>query len=609
MSKKILRILSVALAFVLLLGAFGWSESSAAQTEEYRISQQVESTYKAALKAVGRYSFRGWCGAAVDWQLQMLGITTKVIGANGNDQFDQYKNQEYSSGGYRIRAYSARNYTLKEALNTVSENGTKDVYNILVGFQKTNTTAGQKYGHAVFIHAILDGIVYFTESFSITIAGKTYSEGKCVAVTIDQFANHYSRWTTFDGIICFGMKSYTDLCEEYPAYLYAVAAQETPLYTAPCDPAVDDRALPVRTLQAGERVSVTGMFCNTEGEYWYRVEDYQTAYVRADHMTVAAMRYDDVTASGISAPTVHLQGNTFNVKGTIGATYNQVCSVRAQVFALTEDGAQHTLTMTDKVAENHYSLSYSTISNRLAFRLLEEGAYRYELAAVVSNYFYADGELQTEWKTIKLYLSEFRVVSQKGDTATVTYDACGGMAELNAAELSQGQTLNTLPDASREGFVFAGWYTQSEGGERVAEDFVIQGDLTLYAHWEAADASGWFEEDGRTYYLLEGQRITGFFQVDGVDYYQGEDGYLRTGWLEENGFLYYLNANGSMSTGWMELDGCRYYMGTDGTATTGWTEIAGKTYCFAEDGMMLTGKQIIEDVEYIFGDDGVLVTE
>ena len=199
MKQTIRRILTFILAFTLLICVLPQPESHAAQTEEYRVTQLVESTYKAALKAVGRQSFRGWCGSAVDWQVQTLGITTKVVGANGNDQYDKYKNSAYSSGGYRIKAYPASSYDLKEALNAISDNGTKNAYNILVGFQKTNTTAGQKYGHVVFIHAILDGIVYFTESFSITIAGKKYAEGKCVAVTIDQFAYHYNRWTILDG--------------------------------------------------------------------------------------------------------------------------------------------------------------------------------------------------------------------------------------------------------------------------------------------------------------------------------------------------------------------------------------------------------------------------
>lgn len=604
MKKKILRILSLAMALFLLICVFPTTPTTAYQTEEYRISKQVEEIYKAALKATGRYSFRGYCGAAVDWQVYKLGIITKVIGANGNDQYDMYKNSTYSTGGYRIKAYSAKNYTLKEALNAVSENGTKNAYNLLVGFQKTNTSAGSKYGHALFIHAIIDGVVYFTESYALTIGGTTYPEGKCIAVSIDQFCKSYNAWTTFDGVINFGLKTYNDSCQEYPAYLYASVMEETVLYSAPCVTEVDDRSQPLRTLQAGERISVIGMYYNTEGEYWYAVEDHQVGYIRADVATVVSMRYDDITATKISAPTMHIQGNTFNVKGVVTSTYNTICSIRGQVFTISEAGLTHVMTTTDTVTDNRYSLSYSSISNRLAFRLLEEGSYRYELAAVVSNYYYADGQLQTEWKTVKLYLSDFQVVSQKGQTVTVTYDACGGTSELNAAELSQGQTINTMPSATREGFVFDGWYTAD--GEKVEEDFLLTGDVKLYAHWtEAAGATGWYMHDGRFYYLLDGQRISGFFQVEGITYYQGEDGYLYVGWLEFNDLRYYFNSNGAMHTGWLMLDSSTYYFGSDGTAYVGWATVDGNTYYFTEEGL-LTGEQTISGEKYTFSDQGVL---
>ena len=608
MTKKILRVVTLLVAITLLICVFPQAESSAAQSEEYRITQQVEDTYKAALKATGRYSFHGYCGAAVDWQVYTLGIINKVIGANGNNQYDMYKGSTYSTGGYRIRAYSASAYTLKESLNLLTEGGTKNAYNILVGFQRTNTTAGQKYGHAVFIHAIIDGIVYFTESFSLKVGGKTYPEGKCIAISIDQFCKSYNSWTTLDGVISFGLKSYNDLCEEYAAYLYAAVSQQTLMYSAPCMPEVDDRSQEVRALQPGERLSVTGLFVNTEGEYWYQVEDYQTGYVRATDVEVLSLRYDDVQATGIGAPTVHQQGNTFNIKGVITSTYNDICSVRAQVFSSTEEGLQHVMTTTEAVTGNRYSLSYSTVSNRMAFRLLETGSYRYELAVVVSNYYYADGGLQTEWKTIKLYLSDFQVVNKRGGTVTVTYDACGGTAQLNAAELAQGQTLNTLPVAHRDGFVFAGWYTAAEGGEKVEEDFALENDVTLYARWEVSNVSGWYEENDRIYYLMDGSRIEGFFQVDGVTYYQGQDGYLSTGWIDVAGLRYYFNVNGAMATGWLELDGYRYYLGTDGTATIGWAEIDGFRYYFSDDGHMLTGRQIVNGQSYEFTDKGTLIS-
>lgn len=42
-----------------------------------------------------------------------------------------------------------------------------------------------------------------------------------------------------------------------------------------------------------------------------------------------------------------------------------------------------------------------------------------------------------------------------------------------------------LPSASREGYSFAGWFTDRSGGERIAGDSVYStpGDSTLYAHW------------------------------------------------------------------------------------------------------------------------------
>ena len=75
------------------------------------------------------------------------------------------------------------------------------------------------------------------------------------------------------------MKTYNDLCEEYSSYLYATITQDTTLYSAPCDPLVDDRSQTVRAMQAGERISVTGMYLNTVGEYWYRVGE--RIYIRA----------------------------------------------------------------------------------------------------------------------------------------------------------------------------------------------------------------------------------------------------------------------------------------------------------------------------------------
>ena len=177
MHKKILRIASALLILLSIISLLPTTASSVATTEAERISELVTSTYKQALKLTKRSSFHGWCGAAVDWQMRVLGITTKVVGSDGKDKYDRYKNMDYTSGGYKVQALSAKKYNLEAALNFLTNNGTENAYNIMVGFQRTNTSAGRKYGHAVFIYAIIDGVVYFTESYGIHINGKYYAEG------------------------------------------------------------------------------------------------------------------------------------------------------------------------------------------------------------------------------------------------------------------------------------------------------------------------------------------------------------------------------------------------------------------------------------------------
>ena len=610
MYKKILRILPLMLALILIFALAPTSQTAAVQSKEDKILQQITDIYAKALKASGRYSFRGYCGAFVNRHMNLLGITTNVNTANGNQQYNLYADMEMTNGGYRVEALSSKKYSMKEALNYLTSNGTVDVYNLIVGFQYTNTTAGKKYGHATFVHAILDGKVYFSESYSTTINGTYYAEGSPIVLTIDQFYKYYKDWTTYEGVVHFGLKTYQDACEFLPAYLYVTVNKDAQLYSAACTPDVDKSSVSVRSLKAGERLSVIGMYRNTKGQYWYQVEDAEICYVLAEDTDLETLRHDDVTVSGVSAPTEQRQGNIFDIKGNIKSTYNSICSVRAQVFTITDSGLKHWMTTTDVVENNSYSLSYSVVSNRMAFRLLDLGNYRYEMAVVVSNNYVEDGLLQTQYTTLKLWCSDFRVVAKKGGSASVQFDTCGGTAGLNAAELELGATIGELPQANRDGYHFLGWYTEVDGGELVREDYIVESNMTLYAHWaEATDITGWFMDNGRPYYVLEGQRVIGFFQVDGITYYQTEEGFLATGWMDLDETRYYFNTNGSMMLGWLEIDRCFYYFGADGTATIGWAEIDGNTYYFGDNCVMVTGEYTIEDVIYVFGEDGALIME
>ena len=69
----------------------------------------------------------------------------------------------------------------------------------------------------------------------------------------------------------------------------------------------------------------------------------------------------------------------------------------------------------------------------------------------------------------------------------VTFDANGGMASTYSAVAESGK-LAEMPGALREEHNFLGWFTQPDGGEQVTEETLLEGDCTLYAHWEEQPA-------------------------------------------------------------------------------------------------------------------------
>lgn len=170
------------------------------QNEE--LKEQIRSTYKKVKKKAHWKSFKGKCGYYVGLQLVSLGINTKYVGCNGNRAFDIYKEKSETSGGFRITAYPAKEYTLKEALEAVARED-PHARNILVGFQKGTSKAGKKYGHVMFIHGIEDGMVYFSDSYAQTVDGKRYKEGEPIVCSIATFAQRYKKYK-LDGVIHFG---------------------------------------------------------------------------------------------------------------------------------------------------------------------------------------------------------------------------------------------------------------------------------------------------------------------------------------------------------------------------------------------------------------------
>jgi uncharacterized repeat protein (TIGR02543 family) len=80
------------------------------------------------------------------------------------------------------------------------------------------------------------------------------------------------------------------------------------------------------------------------------------------------------------------------------------------------------------------------------------------------------------------------------DAWTVTFDPNGGECDTISVKVAKGENLDSLPEATKAGYNFGGWWTGIDGGTQISAGAGIDGDNTLYARWRHAATV-----DGYTY--------------------------------------------------------------------------------------------------------------
>lgn len=81
------------------------------------------------------------------------------------------------------------------------------------------------------------------------------------------------------------------------------------------------------------------------------------------------------------------------------------------------------------------------------------------------------------------------VTEQTAMEYIITFDPAGGICSTASAQTTDGK-LTQLPEATREGYTFDGWFTQASGGDKITLDTVFTADATIYAHWTNNGHSG-----------------------------------------------------------------------------------------------------------------------
>lgn len=587
-----IRVISLLLALVMVFMLIPAPVNAVANTPDELI-QQIRTSYKKALKSSGRKNFNGYCGTLVGWQLYHMGIDQKLQLLNGKDHFDRYRYVDKTTGGYSVEIYSASDYSLREAMYAITKNGTRDVFNMVVGFQKTNTEAGQKYGHALVVHGVIDGMVYFVECFNANIGGEYVPEGEAIVCSLDVFCTYYERWTVFDGVAYFGLKTYADVCEVYPCSMSAMAMADGKLYEEPGDPGIHDPQA-VGSVESGRWLTVTGLLETPNQKYWYRVEENgEVRYIEAEILSRASFRTKDVKLEGLKTPSYLRKGNGFTVKGTVSAQHSQIRSLQIGVYA-PDGGTEPIYSATLEVNGKTASLNKSQINNALMFRKLPVGSYQLRIEAQMEVYVWENNTLSTVTETVALWNSQFLIVSDSNTYPAVKFDGNGGVTSLDQIVLPKNQTVGSLPVPYRSGYAFVGWTLDAKGTQPVTEETVIKKNTTLYAQWQEghSGSGGWQETEHGWHYCSGDSPVEGWIRFGSLLFYQYADGTFATGWAQIDGNLRYFNNAGAAITR-LEMYGITFEMDTSGAGTLGW-QISGGKAPATQTGV--TADQVLENM-------------
>lgn len=152
-------------------------------------------------------------------------------------------------------------------------------------------------------------------------------------------------------------------------------------------------------------------------------------------------------------------------------------------------------------------------------------------------------------------LKDSIIISEK---VILTFDPNGGTVTTTSKEVTIGQTYGTLPTPTRTGYTFAGWYTESVGGNRKisTDKYDFAGSSTLYAHWTANVYTVTFNGNGGT--VAQASKQVSYGSAYGTLPTATRTGYYFAGWytaasggyLVDETTIYLTTANTTLYAHW-----------------------------------------------------------
>lgn len=396
------RIIATICMLVLAISIFNFTDyrqnNMRALAEVTPFDDLMRSTYSACVEQLkkdysGRTQFEsgngysyGLCGYYVRLQLDILGIGHVPGGAlgDGNKIYGNLTADAVTSSGYTQKKYPGSN-----CLDAIVKDYGTDVRNIVVSWvhQYGASTANPGAGHATFIYAIIDNMVYYTESF----AWGSTPEGAPSALSLSSFKDRYNKnYGGAVGAVVFtkgsGNPSSTDDIIAYENCTYKMV-KKGELKDEP-----RAGATTIRTLAAGNTITTDAIVDNGIN-YWGRI-----THVNTEKLSQPLYLFSGYNNSGVLDPNqtqylqlvssnasvdwvgriednyVHTQGQNKTVGGTVTSDAS-IKSIKSEILqGSTVLYASDTVTMPSTTTKS-FNLAGTKVDTQLPFGKLSVGSY------------------------------------------------------------------------------------------------------------------------------------------------------------------------------------------------------------------------------------------
>ena len=344
-------------------------------------------------------SYAPWCATFVSWCAEMAGIPSSIIGRSTCASRHSY--------GFDVVFYAGGS-----TLYSSSDNDSR-----FMGYNYT-PKKGDLFFTRSWSHVGL--VVGVDGAYVITVEGNTNSDGSAEG---DGVFRRSSRRIVD---LYFGVpdyeESYVASCTYYPSHCKINVHTDTPINSQPCSVSSTNGSSNLGTAYAGQSYTATGLYRNSYGNFWYRIETSygDASYLYAGDTTYVSQITSDITLKNEAVPSPHVAGKSFTVAGDIVSQYNRLDTAACNIYPGFDKQGSAVTGYTDTVNGTQYTLRNSAIDLGIKFGALGSGNYVYELSATYTNYYATSNtSIASNTGTIKL-LSEYFVVIP----ASVSQSSC-----------------------------------------------------------------------------------------------------------------------------------------------------------------------------------------